>query len=316
MIARELEEFFATFSPDGRPCGSAPRRPGLPLQRQRVLRARLLGGDPLSRRALRRGPGLRRRPARRRMAQGLPPGRGGAARPRLRLVGLHAPLLRRVPRPARDHRSRRAVRGPLASPGTCGARWPATAAGWPAQGASARRSAPLGGSPPPPTTAGRRVFSALGSRAERLPAPVRRPLSLERRDDALVPAGSVAAPPVPGTGRLARRDDAAAPSSTSSTTSAGRGLARRARRRCCDPVPGLSERPRLRIAMVIPPFSRGSGGHNAAVPDPLPARAPRAHLHASGCTTTPTVPAVSAGACCAATSTNSSHRSGPGLQRA
>ena len=29
-----------------------------------------------------------------------------------------------------------------------------------------------------------------------------------------------------------------------------------------DPLPGMAERERLRLAMVIPPFSRGSGGHN------------------------------------------------------
>jgi glycosyltransferase involved in cell wall biosynthesis len=29
-----------------------------------------------------------------------------------------------------------------------------------------------------------------------------------------------------------------------------------------DPVPGMSERERMRLALVIPPFSRGSGGHN------------------------------------------------------
>ena len=29
-----------------------------------------------------------------------------------------------------------------------------------------------------------------------------------------------------------------------------------------DPVPGMAERERLRLAMVIPHFSRGSGGHN------------------------------------------------------
>ena len=29
-----------------------------------------------------------------------------------------------------------------------------------------------------------------------------------------------------------------------------------------DAVPGMAERERLRLAMMIPPFSRGSGGHN------------------------------------------------------
>ena len=29
-----------------------------------------------------------------------------------------------------------------------------------------------------------------------------------------------------------------------------------------DPVPGMAERQHLRLALVIPPFKRGSGGHN------------------------------------------------------
>ena len=37
---------------------------------------------------------------------------------------------------------------------------------------------------------------------------------------------------------------------------------RRERRRCLTRCPGMAERERLRIAMVLPPFRRGSGGHN------------------------------------------------------
>ena len=32
--------------------------------------------------------------------------------------------------------------------------------------------------------------------------------------------------------------------------------------RCCDPVPGMADAERLHIAVVIPPFRRGSGGHS------------------------------------------------------
>ena len=51
MIARELTEFFAGFSPNGGPGGARRGRPHLPLERERLLRARLLGGDPLRRRS-------------------------------------------------------------------------------------------------------------------------------------------------------------------------------------------------------------------------------------------------------------------------
>ena len=61
MIARELTEFFAGFAPDGRPGAAARRRPALPLERERVLRARVLGGAALPGRGVRRGPGLRAR---------------------------------------------------------------------------------------------------------------------------------------------------------------------------------------------------------------------------------------------------------------
>ena len=99
---------------------------------------------------------------------------------------------------------------------------------------------------------GRRVFSALGSRSERVPAPLRRRLSLENRAEAtgrtnhsLVPAGRQIEQKLSGevydvAARVWR--DGPAP--------------------LLDPVPGMAERERLRLAMVIPPFSRGSGGHN------------------------------------------------------
>ena len=84
MIARELTEFFAGFSPDGGP--ALHRRGDLTFLSNvnACYAARLLGGAALPRRRLRRGPGLRPRDARGRLAEGVPSGRGSPARPRLR----------------------------------------------------------------------------------------------------------------------------------------------------------------------------------------------------------------------------------------
>jgi O-antigen biosynthesis protein len=95
---------------------------------------------------------------------------------------------------------------------------------------------------------GRRAASALGSRAEGLPAGVQRALSLERRGRAsrVAAAGPRGRPVAAGQSRyqeilrLAR--DGAAPLE--------------------GPVPGMAERESLHVAVVIPPFQRGSGGHN------------------------------------------------------
>jgi glycosyltransferase involved in cell wall biosynthesis/GT2 family glycosyltransferase len=109
---------------------------------------------------------------------------------------------------------------------------------------------------------GRRVFSALGSRSERLPARLRRTLSLEGRDDELAPAvadapenHAAAVPALPSTKHVAKmlpHDDYEPITRVWREGSAP----------LLDPVPGMSEREQLRLAMVIPPFSRGSGGHN------------------------------------------------------
>jgi glycosyltransferase involved in cell wall biosynthesis len=94
---------------------------------------------------------------------------------------------------------------------------------------------------------GRKVFSALGSRSDRLPAGVRKAISLERRDDA------PEAPPVgtPQPGGHATPFDAV-----------GEFL----REGPADLLPPLSaervEGP-LHIAIAIPYFRRGSGGHNS-----------------------------------------------------
>ena len=102
---------------------------------------------------------------------------------------------------------------------------------------------------------GRRIFSALGSRAERLPAGVRERLSLERRGDGtatVAPAGAAAAPAGRPIAPRRAEDDYA---------EAARVL-RDGPVPLLDPVPGMDARERLRLALVVPPWRRGSGGHN------------------------------------------------------
>jgi len=103
----------------------------------------------------------------------------------------------------------------------------------------------------------RRVFSALGSRAERVPAPLRKRLSLEGRDEAhngraRAPSSPPASLPAPTHIPKMRDHD-------------GYDVAVRVWREgpasLLDPVPGMAERERLRIAMIVPSFRRGSGGH-------------------------------------------------------
>jgi len=122
---------------------------------------------------------------------------------------------------------------------------------------------------------GRRVFSALGSRADRMPAPARRKLSLERRGGAPgtseAPPGSESPngratsspdlgqathlpqiPPSEHVNQLLERDDYEVVAR----------IWREGPTPLLDPVPGMAKRERLRLALVIPPFTRGSGGHN------------------------------------------------------
>ncbi len=103
---------------------------------------------------------------------------------------------------------------------------------------------------------GRRVFSALGSRADALPAGVRERLSLEGRGDGELSVETFEPLPPPPTGRRVE-------------PKRGRDLYADAARvlrdgpvPLLDPVPGAAERERLRLAMVVPPWRRGSGGHN------------------------------------------------------
>jgi glycosyltransferase involved in cell wall biosynthesis/GT2 family glycosyltransferase len=102
---------------------------------------------------------------------------------------------------------------------------------------------------------GRRVFSALGSRADGLPAPLRRGLSLEGRAGAATGTDADGVPPLPPAKPIERK--LAAEDYDVVTRVWRDGPAP-----LVDPVDGLAERARLRLAMIIPPFSRGSGGHN------------------------------------------------------
>jgi O-antigen biosynthesis protein len=109
--------------------------------------------------------------------------------------------------------------------------------------------------------AGRRLAAPAGSRAASLPGPVSRLLSLEGRDGSseLPAVGADGAPelsPVPPGTAVApwggRKEDYAEAAIVRAQGAAP----------LLDPVPGMSERERLRIAMLLPPFRRGSGGHN------------------------------------------------------
>jgi O-antigen biosynthesis protein len=100
---------------------------------------------------------------------------------------------------------------------------------------------------------GRRAASALGSRADRLPAPLREAISLEGRDGA--PArGQGDAPTLRGEHVSARPGPGAYPEVLR--------LSREGPVPFEDPVPGMADRASLHVAVVVPVFHRGSGGHN------------------------------------------------------
>ena len=107
--------------------------------------------------------------------------------------------------------------------------------------------------------AGRRVFSAIGSRSERLPNALHRRLSLEGRGAEAAngqPAqGAGEVSPVPATAQIEQKLSGEVYDVVAEVWRDGPAP-------LSDPVPGMAERERLRLAMVIPPFSRGSGGHN------------------------------------------------------
>ena len=95
--------------------------------------------------------------------------------------------------------------------------------------------------------AGRQVFAALGSRSNRLPGAVQRAISLERRGADAVHSHGPAVRPALGSPvweEIAR-------------------VSREGQAPLLDPIPGQSERESLHLAVLIPPFARGSGGHTS-----------------------------------------------------
>ncbi len=103
---------------------------------------------------------------------------------------------------------------------------------------------------------GRKVFSAIGSRAHALPPGVQRRISLEGTS-AEAPSsvagsggGPVAGKPMPKSARPAVWD-------------AVRRYAKEGAAPLLPVLPGQAEDAPLHVACVIPPFSRGSGGHNS-----------------------------------------------------
>jgi O-antigen biosynthesis protein len=94
--------------------------------------------------------------------------------------------------------------------------------------------------------AGRRTAAALGSRADRLPASAQRTLSLEGRAS---PGDAPAGVPIPPAGGETPYVDVLR-------------VSREGPAPLLDPVAGMADRERLHIAVIIPPFERGSGGHS------------------------------------------------------
>jgi glycosyltransferase involved in cell wall biosynthesis/SAM-dependent methyltransferase len=91
----------------------------------------------------------------------------------------------------------------------------------------------------------RKLAAAAGSRGDRLPGRVQRALSLEGHAAGDAP-------------RLGAHQPASGPSPDAAVLA----FAREGAVPLLDAVPGLAERDGLHIAVVIPPFRRGSGGHS------------------------------------------------------
>jgi glycosyltransferase involved in cell wall biosynthesis len=128
---------------------------------------------------------------------------------------------------------------------------------------------------------GRRVFAALGSRADRVPSPLRRRLSLEGRGEVggldSTQNGRPSAGTATAAGLAGRLGDSSHATEAPQVLPAMEHVPRLLKKddydvvahvwregavALSDPVPGMSERERLRLALIIPPFNRGSGGHN------------------------------------------------------
>jgi glycosyltransferase involved in cell wall biosynthesis/GT2 family glycosyltransferase len=105
--------------------------------------------------------------------------------------------------------------------------------------------------------AGRRVASALGSRAAALPGPVQAALSLEGRGQA--PPAPADVPPPTAPPRSRHR----APTRRRELFDDVARLARSGPAPLLEPRSGTAQDAPLHVAVVIPPFRIGSGGHNS-----------------------------------------------------
>jgi O-antigen biosynthesis protein len=106
---------------------------------------------------------------------------------------------------------------------------------------------------------GRKASSALGSRAASLPKPLRRRMSFEGSDYAPAEAPGVHQPQEAG-GRVSGRAlPAQVPAHEYDKIAR---VLRDGPAPLSDPLPGMAERTPLHVAFVIPPFGAGSGGHN------------------------------------------------------
>ncbi len=106
---------------------------------------------------------------------------------------------------------------------------------------------------------GRKASAALGSRAERLPGPVARGLSREDRGrPADVRTGGSSAEMIPAD--PVPRGERIGPGNPGPWADVLR-LERDGPAALAEPVPGMARRERLHIAVIVPPFMRGSGGH-------------------------------------------------------
>jgi glycosyltransferase involved in cell wall biosynthesis len=111
---------------------------------------------------------------------------------------------------------------------------------------------------------GRKLFSALGSRAGSLPPALRLRLSFERSDYAPAAVSKRAQPPS-ANGAAPVPALVTAPQPAQIAAHEYEPIARILRdgpAPLSDPLPGMAARARLHLAFVIPPFTEGSGGHN------------------------------------------------------
>ncbi len=108
---------------------------------------------------------------------------------------------------------------------------------------------------------GRRAFSALGSRADRLPPIVQRGMSLEGRAEGVSGSAETTVQHPTAESPLARGTDIG-PALDHETYAAADEVWRRGPAPLLDPFRGMADRDRMRLALIIPAFGRGSGGHS------------------------------------------------------